>query len=376
LAVVADPTFIDARSQFPSAETAIHFDHASVGPIPRRAAEAMVQNATEHLGRGFDPRWRDDVERVRGQVGWLVGSEPQNVAFVQNTSFGVSIVANGLDWRPGDNVVLPAQEFPSNYYPWANLSDRGVELRPVDAPEGHASISDIAAAIDDRTRVIAVSAVQYSNGFRYDLAALGQLGRDRGALVVIDGTQAVGALQVDVGASGIDVLAVSSHKWLLGPPGIGFVALSDRAIDVIRPSVVGWLSVADPFAFDYRLELAPSASRFEPGTENVVGILGLGGTISLLQEFGRSWVERRVLTLTDHLCHEVSARGFRIQSPRHQPNRSGIVIFSKPGTEPESLYVRLTAAGVKCAIRAGGIRFSPHYYNTIDEIDTAVAALD
>ena len=376
LAVVVDPNFVAARAQFPSAETAIHFDHASVGPISLRVAEAMQQNAADHARRGFDPAWRDDIERVRRQVAWLTGSQPENVAFVQNTSFGVSIAANGVDWQPGDNVVLPAREFPSNYYPWLNLRSRGVELRPIAAPEGHASIDDIAAVIDRRTRVVTLSAVQYSNGSRYDLATLGELCRERGVLFVVDGTQAVGALRIDVEASGIDILAVSAHKWMLGPPGIGFVTLSARALEVIQPSVVGWLSVTDPFAFDYQLDLPLSASRFEPGTENVIGILGLGGTISLLQDYTTTWVEERILGLTDHVCQEVTARGFVVQSPRHDDQRSGIVIFSKPDRDPEQLHRRLTAAGVKCAVRAGGIRFSPHYYNTTDEIDTAVAALE
>ena len=375
LAVVVDPRSVAARAQFPSAETAIHLDHASVGPISLRVAEVMQQNADDQARSGFDPAWRHDIERVRRQVAWLVGSQPDNVAYVQNTSFGLSIAANGVDWQPGDNVVLPTREFPSNYYPWLNLRRRGVELRLVEAPEGHASIDDIAAAIDRRTRVVTLSAVQFSNGCRYDLAAIGGLCRQRGVLFVVDGTQAVGALRVEVEASGIDVLAVSAHKWMLGPPGIGFVTLSTRALEVIQPSVVGWLSVADPFAFDYQLDLTPSASRFEPGTENVVGILGLGGTISLLQEYTPQWVEERILRLTDHVCQEVTARGFVVQSPRQDRQRSGIVIFSKPDTDPEQLHERLAAAGVKCAVRAGGIRFSPHYYNTTDEIDTALAAI-
>ena len=336
----------------------------------------MQPNATDHAGHGFNPAWRNDIERVRAQIAWLIGSQPDNVAFVQNTSFGISIAANGIDWRPGDNVVIPAREFPSNYYPWLNLADRGVELRTVDAPEGHASIDDIATAIDGRTRAVTVSAVQYSNGHRYDLATLGQLCREHGVLFVVDGTQAVGALTIDVDASGIDVLAVSSHKWMLGPPGVGFVHLSDRALDVIAPSVVGWLSVAEPFAFDYRLDLPPSAKRFEPGTENVIGTVGLGGTIALLQDFGPVWVEKRILHLTDHICQSVAARGYEVHSPRQDRRASGIVIFSRTGVDPEHLHKGLTAAGVKCAVRAGGIRFSPHYYNTIAEIDTAIAALD
>ncbi|NBT30028.1 MAG: aminotransferase class V-fold PLP-dependent enzyme [Gammaproteobacteria bacterium] len=370
-----DPTLSAARAQFPSAKDAIHFDHASVGPISLRAAGAMQKNAEEHAMHGFDPGWRDVIEHVRSQVAWLVGSRTTNIAFVQNTSAGLSIAANGIDWRDGDNLVIPAQEFPSNYYPWLNLESEGIELRKVAAGPGHASIDDISAAIDSRTRLVTVSAVQYSNGYRYDLSALGELCSERGVLLVVDGTQAVGALGIDVGACGIDFLAVSSHKWMLGPPGIGFVHFSDRALASIRPSVVGWLSVADPFAFDYQLDLAQSAKRFEPGTENVIGTVGLGGTISLLQEFGLGWVEERVLRLTDYVCQEVSTRGFRVHSPRIADTGSGIVIFSKSDVDPQTLHARLSAAGVKCAVRAGGIRFSPHYYNTEIEIDAAIAAL-
>ena len=336
----------------------------------------MQRYATAHVNHGFDPAWRDDVERVRRQVAWLVGSEPGNVAFTQNTSFGLSIAANGIDWQPGDNVVLPAREFPSNHYPWLNLHHRDVSLRLVAAPHGHASLDAIAAAIDDRTRVVTVSAVQYSNGYRYDLAALGGLCRARGVLLVVDGTQSVGALTLDVEACGIDVLAVSCHKWMLGPPGIGFVHLSRRALDRIRPTVVGWLSVAEPFSFTSRLDLPPTAERFEPGTENVVGILGLGGAISLLEDFGPTWVEDRVLALADHVRDQVTARGFTVSSSPAVERRSGIVVFAKADTDPEPLLARLDAAGVRCAVRAGGIRFSPHFYNTIDEIDAAVAVLE
>lgn len=373
---MTDPKLSLARAQFPSAKSAIHFDHASVGPISIRAAGAMRANADAHVATGFDDAWRDDIEKVRSQIARLVHSKPENVAFVQNTSFGLSVAANGVDWQHGDNVVLAAKEFTSNHYPWLNLAPLGADLKLVDAPEGHASIDAIASAIDDHTRVVTVSAVQYSNGHRYDLDALGALCRERGVLFVVDGTQAVGALTIDVVAADIDVLAVSSHKWMLGPPGIGFVHVSDRALNQIRPSVVGWLSVAEPFLFEYELDLPPTAARYEPGTENIIGTTGLGGAVSLFEELGAAWVEQRVLGLTDLICERVLERGFTIQSPRQPEQRSGIVIFSKEGVDPQQLHDRFSAAGVKCAVRAGGIRFSPHMYNTVDEIEAAIAALD
>jgi cysteine desulfurase/selenocysteine lyase len=363
------------REEFPSARVAVHFDHASIGPISRRASEAMRRVAEVYCAQGFQDSWRDESAAARGLVAQLVGSSAGNIAFTQNTSTGLSIAANGLDWRSGDNVVLPEREFPSNYYPWMNLAHRGVQMRTVSAPAGHASVDDLADAIDERTRVVAVSAVQFSNGHRYDLDAIGHLCRERGVLFVVDGTQAVGALAIDVERSGIDVLAVSSHKWMLGPAGIGFVHVSDRGLDRIRPDIVGWLSVRDPFAFDYRLDLLPSAERYEPGTDNVIGAIGLAAAVSLFLERGIEQVERDVLDLTDVLCDRLRAGGREIVSPREGRQRSGIVIFRDPGLPAEVLHSRLLAAGVRCAPRGGGVRFSPHCYNDLDDVEQALAAL-
>ena len=179
--------------------------------------------------------------------------------------------------------------------------------------------------------MVAISAVQYSNGHRYDLDTLGDVCRRSGALLVVDGTQSVGAMTIDVNRSHIDVLAVSAHKWMLGPSGIGFVHVSDRALDRIRPDIVGWLSVAEPFAFDYRLDLPRTADRYEPGTENIFGIIGLGAAVSLFLDLGTHEVEQRVLALTDYLCDELERTGHQIISPRSPTERSGIVIFHKVG---------------------------------------------
>jgi selenocysteine lyase/cysteine desulfurase len=250
-----------------------------------------------------------------------------------------------------------------------------VHVRRVPAPAGHATIEALRDAIDERTRVVTLSAVQFSNGYRYNLDEIGDLCARHGALFVVDGTQSVGALRIDVTQSQIDLLAVSSHKWMLGPSGIGFIHVSDRALEAIQPDIVGWLSVTNPFAFDYRLHLPTTADRYEPGTENVIGTLGLGAAISLFLECGPQWVEDCVLELTDHLCDRLRAGGCSILSPRNGHSRSGIVIFAKPGASPDELHVQLTAAGVRCAVRGGGIRFSPHCYNTEEDISTALGAM-
>lgn len=368
-------TWATIRDQLPSTERGIHLDHASISPVSRRVAEAMRSVVDTYEADGYQPAWRDDADGVRESIARLVGSSARRIAFTQNTSTGLSLAANGVDWHPGDNVVLPEHEFPSNRYPWLNLSHRGVEVRRVPAPAGHATIGAIRDAIDARTRVVTISSVQYSTGHRYDLDALGDLCRRHDVLFVVDGTQSVGALTIDVDASGIDLLAVSGHKWMLGPAGAAFVHVSDRALERLRVDVVGWMSVAEPFAFDGRLDLPDAARRFEPGTENTAGIMGLGAATDLFLELDPTMVEDRVLAVTDHLCDRLRQRGDAVLSPRRGPERSGIVIFVPDDRDPEEVHARLAGAGVRCAPRGGGIRFSPHMYTTEDEIDRALSLI-
>lgn len=367
----------DIRSRYPVTESSIYFDHAAAGPISLNVQQAMVEMIEDHTLHGVDhhSNWVERYHQVRSQVARLVGGSPENIAFTQNTSQGLSLAANGLALKTGDNVVVPEVEFPSNYYPWLNLERHGVEMRRVPAPGGHATWHDLSKSIDHRTRLVAISFVQFSNGFRYDLAAIAAICAERDILFVVDGTQGVGALQLDVVACGIDVLAVSAHKWMLGPLGIGFVYLSQKALERIRPATVGWLSVRDPFAFDYQLDLSGDASRFEPGTENAAGLYGLGGTLDLIESLTPSWIESRVLSLTDYLCDALATRSYEILSTRTAGERSGIVVFRSPHHDPAHLLRHLTAAKVRCSLRGGGIRFSPHYYNTEAEVDAALAAL-
>ncbi|MCB0000397.1 MAG: aminotransferase class V-fold PLP-dependent enzyme, partial [Anaerolineales bacterium] len=230
-------------------------------------------------------------------------------------------------------------------------------------------------AIDGRSRILAVSYVQYSSGFRSDLAKLGQLCRDHDMLLVVDGTQAVGAMQIDVTAAGVDVLAVSAHKWMLGPLGIGFMALSDRALERLAVKKVGWLSVRNPFQFNYVLDLLPTAERFEPGTANSPGIFGLGATVEMLLATSQARIEARILALTDLLCAEVERHGYEVITPRGVGEKSGIVIFRSGRHDSQMLLERLTAVNIAVSLRNGGIRVSPHFYNTEAEIEQLVAQL-
>ena len=201
----------------------------------------------------------DCYDRGRAPATKLVGSSAQSIAYVQNTSHGLSLVALGVDWQAGDNLVVCAEDIPSNYLCWVQLAERGVEIRRVSALDGRLRDGHFSASDDERTRVVAVSHVQFHSGFRVDLAALGDICTKSSALLVVDGTQSIGAISLDVSTTGTDVLVVSAHKWLLGPRGIGFASFSERALNRVTPAIVGWMSVNDPFAFNRTLDYLPDA---------------------------------------------------------------------------------------------------------------------
>jgi selenocysteine lyase/cysteine desulfurase len=253
-----------------------------------------------------------------------VGSYSKNIAFVQNTSHGLSLVALGLDWRPGDNLVVCAQEFPSNYLCWIQLEAKGVEIRQVSALDGRLDTDIIQQAMDGRTRVVAISHVQFYSGFRVDVAALGDSCQKCAALLVVDGTQSIGAIRLDVSASGVDVLVVSAHKWLMGPRGIGFASFSDRALERITPAIVGWMSVNDPFAFNRTLDHLPDARRFESGTPNGTGIFGLRERLAQIDELGIDWIEDRVLNLNELILELALRNGIK---PVYQFDRMACLVL-------------------------------------------------
>jgi selenocysteine lyase/cysteine desulfurase len=369
------------RAEFPVVGEWVYLNHAGIGPLSRGAAARMAGLAQVVAGTG-DRRWPErnaECERVRREVARLLGARTAHeVAFVGNTSEGLSAVAWGVDWRAGDNVVGPEPEFPSDVYPWMSLAPLGVEYRRVPERDGRVESADLVAAIDRQTRVVAVSWVQYASGHRLDLAPLRQACDATGALLVVDAIQGVGALAFDVEAAGADVCALASHKWLLGPEGLGILYVSDRAIERLRSTRHGWRSVASRYEW---VELdptpAPGALRFEAGTLNVYGIHALGASVDLLTGLGMDAVETRVLALADRAARGLAARGFTLAEPRRAPNEtSGIVAATHPDHPAETLAPALAERNIVVAARAGRLRVAPHVYNTEEEIDRFLSTLD
>jgi cysteine desulfurase/selenocysteine lyase len=369
------------EEEFPIIENCAFLNHAGGAPLPRRSATRMRMLA-EWVSCTGDRFWLDrlkETERVRGLAAQLIGArEAHEVAFVENTSSGISLVAEGLDWRPGDNVVSADFEFPSNIYPWMNLAPRGVELRRAAERDGRIDPEELLSLIDGRTRMLALSWVQYASGFRSDLARLGRACRERGVLFVVDVIQGLGALPLDVEREFVDVAVASAHKWLLGPDGTGILYVSDRMVEQLRPPRAGWRSVRDQFEWtDFDLTWGEGAKRFESGTLNSYGIVALGGSLELLLEAGSERIEPWVLGLAERGAKGFQDLGFAVVSSRVPGETSGIVTAVPPaGRDAAELARQLKEKDVMAAARAGRLRISPHLYNTEGEIDRCLEILE
>lgn len=339
----------------------------------------MAQYAAEVAENGVDGwrSWGDRLAEVRRRAARLVNApNVEDICFVPNTTTGIGLIAEGFRWQPGDNVVLAAEEYPSNQYPWLNLARRGVEARRVPSRGNRVVIDDLRAAMDSRTRVLAASSVQYGSGFRADLGGLGQLCRERGVFFFVDAIQGLGAFPVDVQQSGIDALAADSHKWLLGPEGAGIAYIRREWIDRLDPIGVGAHSVSQQFDYStIRLDLKPHAGRYEGGATNLGGLLAMGESFRLLLDAGSEAIADRVLALTTDLCDRAASAGLTVFSSRVGGDRSGIVSMVTPGRDPKSLQKRCREAGVLVNVRAGRLRVSPHCYNTTDDLERFLDAV-
>lgn len=371
-----DLTAAGVRALYPVTAHETFLNHAAVGPISTRVIAAMQAQLLRHATDPFRqtelnaPIYREGRERAAR----LVGAAPERIAYIQNTSHGVSLLANGLGLRPGDNVIVPEREFPSNTLPWLRLEASGVEVRRIAAIAGRMTPDAIRPALDARTRVVTLSHVQYWNGHRCDIAGIGELCRPGGTHLIVDGTQSIGAMPLDMSASGVDALVVSSHKWMLGPIGIGFLAFSARMLERIAVTTPGWLSVNNPFEFRNTLDFLPDARRHEPGTENGAGICGLTERLREIDAFGLAEIEARILGLNDDIAE--AARRLGAEVYRHAPaERSGILTFAFAGRDNAAAVKHLLGAKVRVSLRHGRIRVSPHYYNDSADITTLADGL-
>ncbi len=362
-----------ARSFFPVTRDLVYLDHAGVAPISTRVEEALHRYSAEATRSGAYnyARFENEVERVRGRAAELMGATSEEIAFVKNTTEGLGLVATGLDWRRGDEVVTCDLEYPSNVYPWWSLRAQGVATNMLRSHDGRLPLETVEETLRrPRVRLLALSSVEFGSGARNDLATLGKLCREHGVLFCVDAIQSLGCFPIDVERCGIDFLAADGHKWLLSVEGCGLFYCARRALELLTPRVIGWRNVANNRDFDrYHMELQRSAVRFEEGTPNTPGIYALGAAIDLLLEVGVDAIGRRVLELTDRLVTGLRERGAGVLSPRGAGDASGIVSFTRGDEPPARTVERLRAARIAVVARRGGVRASPHFYNSEEEID-------
>ena len=367
------------REMFPVTQRYAYLNHASVAALPRPVVEAVsgYLRRREQGGGLALSDWEPAVERIRRTAARFIGAQADEITFTGSVSHGLNIVAAGLGWQVGDNLICAETEFPANVYPWTNLRRRGVEVRFVPARENRIHVQDIEALMDSRTRLLAISFVEFGTGYRNDLGALVELCHSRGVLLCVDGIQGLGALQFDVRQTPVDFLATQAAKWMLGPMGAGFLYIRRDLLPRIEPVMTGWRAVVDrEDYYRYDSPLRASGERFEAGSLNAVGLLGMEAAINLLLSVGAASFKERILGMTDALIAGLRARGARITSPiAHRGERSGIVCFEHPRLAAAQLAQQLEAAGVIVSLRGGAIRVSPHFYNTEADLERLLAVL-
>jgi len=368
-----------AREAFALAPGLVYVNHAAVGVLPIATRDAVRAMVDDHAARGVLGTWPREaaVPAYRRRIADFIGGRGEEIALLRNTGDGATIIAQGLDLGPGDEVITGANEFGANAYPWLVLRDRGVTVTLIDAPRERMTPDVLRRYISARTKIVAVSWVSFEDGYRHDLAALAEVAHAHGALFVVDAIQGLGAFALDVNATGVDAVYAGGAKWLMALQGISFLWLRAALLDRVALRLPGWRSAADMWNFlDYDQPPAPNASRYEGGTANYLGALSLATSIDVLAAAGIERIAAHVLRLTDRLTEGLQSRGWTVTSDRASDEvKSGIALFRRDDVDSVALGKRLGEANVVTTYRANGIRIAPHGHNTADEIDAILDVL-
>jgi len=368
-----------ARSLFPLTQRFVFMNHAGVAPLSERGRAAIEARMEALTDRPYvDGLAEEEADRLRASIARLVGAQAETIGLVRSTAHGLSLLAQGLDWREGDNVVGARGEYPANVYPWMALRDRGVEYRMATPAGGRITPAAVLSLVDDRTRLVALSHVQFWNGYRVDIETIGDELDRRGVLFAVDAVQSVGALRLDLSALPVDFLAAGAGKWLLGPLGIGFCYCRPELLPRLRPVLVGVGSVKrGQEYFDYAYDLRETAHRFEESSVSLLDVAAFQAAVDLLLDVGAEAVEERVLGLAGQLAAGLAERGHEVVEPwpRDRRESSGIVSFRRPGGTAHEVLRELNAARVVGRLHADFVRLSPHFYNTPEEVERVLDVL-
>lgn len=370
------------RREFPVAAEKVFLAHAGVCPLPRRVAESVADYARRATAGDQESMiFPAILTETRALAARLLRCDPEEVSFVGPTSLALSLVAAGLKFRRNDNVLIYHDDYPSNVYPWMALAERGVEVRMLPTRAlGLIRPRDVVGQVDEHTRLVALASCHFVSGFRIDHAAIGEALRQRGILFCLDAIQTLGAFPTTV--EHVDFLAADAHKWLLGPCGAGLLYVRRELQEHLNPPIYGWHNLRCPdYVAQEQLVWRSGARKFEAGTQNLLGLVGLKAALELLLEIGIENIAAELLRKRAQLVSGLQARGGTVlHADAQAENASGIVTWFKPETDMAALHQKLLAAGVVSSLRADRqgrryIRFSPHFYNTDAELDQAMSLI-
>lgn len=367
--------------EFPLTNKLIYLNHAAVAPWPQRTSDAVKAFAEQNtiFGSHYYLDWLKKEKEIRHQLKTLLNAPSvDDIALVKNTSEAISFVAYGLNWNKGDNIVSSNEEFPSNRIPWESLSDQGVEFRQADLLSKSSPEESLFSLVDANTRLITISSIQFASGLRIDLEKIGQFCKKHGILFCIDAIQSLGAVEFDVLAYQADFVMADGHKWMFGPEGLGVFYTNPESRSKLKLTQYGWHMMANIHNYENKpWQIHPTAKRFECGSPNMLGIHAWSASLSLLLETGMKNIEAGVIENADYLMSRISPHPkLTLLSNPQASLKSGIVLFKHTGIANDQLYKHLQKNGVVCALRGGGIRFSPHFYHSKEELDRAIEIID
>jgi len=377
---IEDKKLTRYRKEFPFTKKVTFLNHASFGPVPVRALK-KTQEYYEFLSlkkvKNIDKITFEMMDKIRIILAGMIKAKPKEIGLVPNTSYGLNIVANGIDWKKGDKILLSDIEFPANVYPWLNLKRKGVRIKFIKSRNGFFDLDNFLKAIDSKCRLFAISYVQFFNGFKNDLGTIGKICQDKRIFFAVDGIQGVGCLDLDVKKCKIDFLACGGQKWLLSSMGTGFFYLSDKAKRKINPAFFGWLGVdwklnfSDLLKFD--LPPFPSVRKFEIGTYPYSSLWTMYSSLELLSEIGAKAIEKKNFSLLDSVIDYLKDSPYQVKSSFDPKHRSAILSFS--GKDNSKLYLNLKRKKIIVSLRENSIRISPHFYNSFEEIEKLIRVL-
>lgn len=367
--------------EFRLSENLIHLNHAGVSPWPARTAEAVRNFAEENMLHGSlrYSQWLNVETALRTQAQKLLNAPSKDdIALLKNTSEALSVVAYGLEWNDGDNIVSTNQEFPSNRIVWESLASKGIEFREADIGPASGPEDALFSLVDGRTRLITASSVQFSTGLRMDLGKIGEFCKNRNILFCIDAIQSLGAVAFDVQRIYADFVMADGHKWMLGPEGLAIFYCTPEMRERLTLLQFGWHMVEDLFQFDRKeWRISKTARCFECGSPNMLGIHALNASLSLILDAGMEAIEQEVLKKSEYLFEKIrSDPGLELLTPDSEGRYAGIVTFRHTGKDNESIYNFLMKNRVLCAYRSRGIRLSPHFYTPVEHLDRVFSLLE